>query len=426
MLPLMKFLPMVTITSLLGANLTAAGMPAGFNDVEEKVPAYVLPTLMPKDLPAAAWAARRQEILAQLEREEYGKSPPLPAHCKTKISLAPGPACGGKAIRKQVTVYFSADEAGPSMDILIYTPADAKGPVPIFWGLNFTGNHSVEADPAIPLARSWMPDDNKGKATANHRATEAGRGKGASRWQIETALAAGYGVATAYYGDIVSDVHDNFKSGVFTLFPEIEAKRDGTTWGAVAAWAWGMRVGMDYFSTDPAIDPKRVMVMGHSRLGKTALWAGATDERFAIVISNDSGAGGAALHSRIFGETINRINTSFPHWFCRNFSQYNDKEPTLTFDQHFLLAIIAPRPLLVCSATEDLWADPRGEYLAAWHASPAYELLGQKGLASEASPAPDTLVKTRVGYNLRTGSHDVTLADWQAYVAFAQQHLPKP
>lgn len=309
------------------------------------------------------------------------------------------------------------------MDVLIYLPAGAKGPAPLFWGLNFEGNHSVEKDPLIPLCRSWMSNDKKRGIGAN-KATEESRGSQESRYALDYAISHGYGVATAYYGDIAPDDKTEYGNGLMALFPEMETQHRDAAWGAIAAWAWGLRLGMTYFEQDAGIDAKRVICMGHSRLGKTALWAGATDPRFALVISNDSGCGGAALSMRIFGETVGRINNSFPHWFCKNFRRYNDNEAALTFDQHWLLAAVAPRPLLVCSATEDLWADPRGEFLAAQNASPAYKLLGTDGLSATEMPMPDNLVNSRIGYNLRTGKHDVTLEDWKAYIAFAEKQLP--
>lgn len=324
-------------------------------------------------------------------------------------------ALGGMATRKQVDITLSDRPDGPVIHVLLYVPNDRSGPAPCFVGLNFDGNHASTTDPAIPLPTGWMlPVEG---TVVDHRATEAGRGTEAGCWAFEQVIARGFASATAYYGDIDPDFDDGFANGVHQLFYAPGQTRPAADeWGSIGAWAWGLSRILDYLQTDGDIDARRVVVMGHSRLGKTALWCGAQDERFAAVISNCSGAAGAALSRREVGETVADLNRAFPHWFNSRFAAYNDNEGALPIDQHELIALIAPRPVLVNSAVEDEWADPMGEFLSVYHAGPVFRLLGRTYPSTEESPGISQLINTTAGYHLRPGGHDVLPEDWHTYI----------
>lgn len=392
---------------------------------ESKVPAYTLPDPLilangSRVRTASDWEKRRAEILKIFEKEVYGISPAwegeiIPAELSSKTD-----ALNGTAIRKEVKLTLRNGSKELAKVMLIYLPK-TPDPAHLFLGYNFGGNHSVTDEPDIPVTTSWMRNNAETGVTEN-KASEAGRGKATSAWQVKEIISRGYGLATIYYGDVDPDFDDGFKNGVYGLY---DLQPDDSSWGTIAAWAWALSRAMDYIETVPAINPKRVIVMGHSRLGKTALWAGATDTRFAAVISNNSGCGGAALSKRAFGETVGRINRSFSHWFCENFNKYNEKEEMLPVDQHQLLALIAPRPVYVASAEDDQWADPKGEFLSCVAASPIYVLLGMEGFPAAEMPPVNSPVAGSIGYHVRTGGHAVTLYDWQQYLDFADKHLRK-
>jgi hypothetical protein len=425
--PLLPLLPLAAL-SLLAAT------PPGINYDESKVPAYRLPDPLVTNAgtsvrDAAQWRnQRRPELLELFSREVYGRTPvgrPLGMHwAVTSVDRA---ALGGKAVRKEITLWFTDRQDGPKAHVLVYQPAGEPGrhaPWPTFLGYNYYGNQCVNPDPGITLSTAWMRTNAEFGIVGN-RATERTRGVHAARWNVETVIARGYATATLYYGDLCEDRSEGLDHGV--------AARLGTggvnarapdAWGAIGIWAWGLSRVLDCLESDPEIDARRVAVHGHSRLGKTALWAGAQDERFAYVISNDSGCGGAALSMRAFGETVERINTSFPFWFARNFRAYNGRESALPVDQHQLIALIAPRPVHVASAQEDQWADPRGEFLAARHAGPVYALFGRKGLGAAEMPAVNQpLLGDAVAYHIRTGKHDITAYDWAQYLDYADRVL---
>jgi (4-O-methyl)-D-glucuronate---lignin esterase len=431
----MKRLPLAFAAVLLAA---APAFAQKANYDESKVPKYTLPDPLvcldgTKVTDKATWVKkRRPEILRLFEEQVYGRSP-KPTEMTRNVRGAMSVALKGSAIRQQFTLeYFLQDDRALKtpvlkMHILVYLPADAKGAIPTFLALNFQGNHTVHSDPGIQISKSLV----RGK-----KPTSKSRGAASSRWAVETILKRGYGLATIYYGEIIPDRKDGLSSGPHRFFlKKGQSSPAADEWGAIAGWAWALSKTLDFFDSQARtrdnkdsptyVDPQRVIVMGHSRLGKTALWAGAADPRFAMVISNDSGCGGAALSRRAFGETVKRINTSFPHWFCGNFKKYNGHEDKLPVDQHMLVALIAPRPVYIASAQQDRWADPHGEFLSALHADPVYRLLGTKGLPAKTMPAVNHPVMGRIGYHIRTGGHDVKDYDWEQYLRFADMHLTK-
>ncbi|MBW8331308.1 MAG: hypothetical protein K0M40_04735 [Prolixibacteraceae bacterium] len=394
---------------------------------KSKIPVYKLPDVLTrfngrKVKSEKVWLKKqRPDILKQFTDEVYGKIPGVMGISEVKVWESSDEALNGLAHRKQISLFFTKDDRHLEVNVLMYLPKKSAK-VSVFVGYNFTGNHTVINDPAIRLTESWV-NDNPSIGIINNQVTEQSRASDEDSWPVEEIIKAGYGLVTIYYGDFDPDKND-FSDGIHPFFyQENQANPRYNEWGSVAAWAWGLSKAMDYLEQDPMVDSKKVAVLGHSRLGKAALWAGATDPRFAMVISNESGCGGAALSRRKIGETVHMINTSFPHWFCDNFLKYNDNENLLPVDQHMLLALIAPRPLYVASAEGDKWADPRGEFLSAKYASAVYELLGKEGLPAKEMPEVNQPVMGNIGYHIRTGKHDLTLYDWQQYIQFADKHF---
>ncbi|MGH9617170.1 MAG: hypothetical protein ACRD28_10555 [Acidobacteriaceae bacterium] len=373
------------------------------------------------------WQIRKAELQRFFTEQMYGKVPPRPASMRFVVVDDTKNALGGKAIRKQITILLSGKSDGPQLHLLLYIPNHVAHP-PVFLGLNFWGNETVNADPGILISSGWTQttnphapqDPNTGPCLKDHHATAKCRGIATAKWPIDTILKHGYAVATVFRADIDPDYIGSYKDSLKAFYPRLQ--KGGDNFSTIGAWAWALSRVMDYLQTDPSIDARRVAVFGWSRLGKAALWASATDPRFALAISDDSGAGGAKLFRRDEGETIRDLNTHFPYWFCRNFKKYNYKDRTLPFDQHMVIAMIAPRPVYIASAIDDHWADPEGEFLSAVAATPVFQLLGTDGLPATHWPAVNHPVMGQVGYHVRSGGHNITAYDWAQYLNFADMH----
>jgi (4-O-methyl)-D-glucuronate---lignin esterase len=404
----------------IGVSANAQSSPPNYD--ESKVGTYTLPDPLAFNdgkpvRNAREWKLRRQEIIELFQANVFGRSPKKrPA--KFEVFDVDKSALGGKAVRKQVTIYFSPDKNGPKADLLIYIPVGASRPVPMFLTLNFWGNQSVINDPGIRLPTIWDP-----KTHERLRATEESRGHD-KEFEVEKILARGYGFATICYQNIEPDYNGGYGDGIRPLFfrpGQGEPSRED--WGAIGAWAYGLSRAMDYLEKDKSVDSKRVAIMGHSRLGKTALWAGAMDTRFAMVISSCSGEGGASLYRRNYGETIANLVGAFPYWFSGTFQEFADHADRLPVDAHELIALIAPRPVYITGGEDDRWADPKGEFLACVGAGPVFRLLGAQDLGTDEIPAIDRPIMHAVGFHVRTGKHAVTSFDWDQFLTFADMHL---
>ncbi len=434
----LRALLVATILSLLLAatmkhDISAQAPQEEFNYDETLVREYTLPDLLAGPdgqavaTPKAWLTVARPRWLGLLESSEYGRL--LPAVPVTAEHVERGPGPDG-ATRIQARLRLGHGPDAPTTDVLLYLPPSPNGgrqeKLPTFLHLNFGGNHAETPDPAVGIPSGWVPN---GKETGvdNNQAKESSRGTLASRWPVKLLHDRGYATATAYCGDVFPDHADGRKASALPAlgFAVGDARMvRGDEPGAISTWAWQLSRILDWLVTLPEIDAERVIVVGHSRLGKTSLWAGAGDERFAMVVANESGCGGAALERRNFGETVRRITTSFPHWFAPTFATYADRETELPVDQHVVLAMAAPRPLYVSSAAEDLWADPRGEFLGAVAAGPAWKLFGKEGLGTDSFPAVNEPVGRTIGYHVRSGPHDITAVDWGHFADFAARVLP--
>jgi hypothetical protein len=371
----------------------------GFNYDEARVPAYTLPdALRGKGATVASpeqWRARRAEILDLFRDTVYGRSPGQPEHLAFHVLEENPRAMEGAATLRRVSIASRQGPRSHQFELTLFLPNGRQGAIPVFLLINNRG--ATNTDPT--------------------------RRERSGFWPAEQLIARGYGIAALQYGQLAPDDKERFRDGVIALFEGgSSGPRPAHAWAAIGAWAWGASRAMDYFATDARVDAARVAVVGHSRGGKAALWAGAQDDRFALVISNESGEGGAALSRRLFGETVARINGSFPHWFTDTYKTFNGRETELPVDQHLLLSLVAPRALYVASADEDLWSDPRGEFLALAASSPVYGLWGNPAIRADQMPPLDRpFVAGRRAYHVRTGTHNLTPYDWDRFADFADR-----
>ena len=377
---------------------------------EDRIPFYELPnpletsdgkTITTKE----EWMnSRRPEILSLFSNLIYGHVPVPETPLKTEFEVTKTDPefMGGKATRKDVAIRFSNERGKAEMLVLVFVPNNATKPVPCFMKHSFNNTHGNDFD----------ADPNRDNRIRNG-------------WPLGEFFDRGYAFCAVYQQDLIGHNEVGFGRGIQPLFFKTKQSfPKAQEWGCLSTVAWGGSRALDYLETDDDIDAKKVSIMGHSKMGKTALWTAARDQRFALAISAQSGCAGAALWRRKSGETLKKMVTRFPYWLCRNAWKFVDQEADLPVDQHMLLGLIAPRPVYIASGIEDTWADPRGEYASAFHATPVYELFGLKGLQSEKLPEPGKPIQDgHIGYHVREGGHSVEMYDWRRFMDFCDKHL---
>jgi hypothetical protein len=405
------------------ANLPkeVAGIPVNYD--ESKVGTYTLPDPLTmsdgsrvKD--AKAWGKRRAEIVRLFETQQFGVAPGRPKDERFEVIEKGASALEGKAIRRRVEIDLNADKNAPVIHLVEYLPASAKGRVPLLLNISFSAASNTVDDATLPVGEIW---DAKTKMKV-----PATQGRAFGKIPVTKLLDAGFGVATFYYGDVEPDYADGFSQGIRRFYlKQGQTARGPEDWGSIAAWAWGMSRAMDYLETDKSVDAKRVAIHGISRLGKTVMWAGAHDQRFALVIESCSGEGGTALSHRDYGETVAHLTapTRFPYQFAENYAKWGGFPDKAPMDGHMLAALIAPRPLLLQTGDTDYWSDPKGEFLAAVAAGPVYTLLGKKSLGTEMMPKSGDAVLHDLGYEMHDGGHGMVPSDWDVYLRFLKMHL---
>jgi len=381
-------------------------------------------------------SARRPELKQLFQHYMYGKLPAVPEAIDVKQLFVNPQFLNGKATLRELAVRFTLPRPVSTADlswskhtiyVLLVTPNERVSPAPVFVGMNFCGNHAVVESEQVHIPETWVYKSCKG--VDNDHATAAGRGSQADVWNVDLIIERGYALANFYSGDIDPDTAD-FADGLNgELKSDLKFKSDDP--GAIACWSWGYHRVIDALTkqekelakSGTRLDLKKIAVVGHSRNGKTALLAAAMDERIALAIPSQAGCGGTAPSRGTVGESVKRINTSFPHWFCDEFTNFNDEPARLPFDQNCLAAICAPRPVLFSNAQEDTWANPDGQLEVLKAAVPAYALYGKRGIDTEAKAEMGKLIGHELGYFIRPGKHSMSRVDWQAYLEFADKQF---
>lgn len=340
---------------------------------------------------------RRPEILKLFEDHVYGKVPKDFDDIRFKVTNQDKKAMDGKATLKEVAITVTQNKKSVTLNLLMFTPNKVKKPVPVFLVINHRGVKTMD-----------VTRKNKD-----------------GFWPAEEVIESGYGIAGFDVIDVAPDNKDEFTEGVLDqLYPEQVDMDNGMA--ALGAWGWGASRAIDYFEKDKSVDATKIISVGHSRGGKASLWHGAQDKRVAITISNESGNSGAALSRRNFGETVERIYNNFPYWFCPNYRQYAGNEDKLPVDQHMLISLIAPRAVYVASAAEDLWADPKGQYLGLYESQPAFNLYGiASNLPEEMPSVNEQIIQPHMGFHNRKGKHNMTPYDWQQFIKFTNRYFKK-
>ena len=398
-----------------------AGIPVNYD--EALVGDYKLPNPLHLENGATVrdaktwYQKRRPEIVRLFEQNQFGRSPGAPAHITYDTFDAGTPAFGGKAIRKQTTIYFSADKTGPKMDLLVYLPAKAKTPSPLLLNISFSANSTTIDDPGVKEGEIWDKDHNK---------VPARQGRAFGKVDVVPLLDAGFGFATVYYGDIEPDFDGGLKYGVRALYLKPgQTQPEPDEWGAIAAWGWGLSRALDYLEQDPKVDAKRVALYGASRLGKTVLWAGARDTRFAAVIACCSGEGGAALSRRNYGETIAHLTAPgrFPYQFATNYEKFAKHVNELPVDGNMLVALMAPARFCCKRATPITGPIQRASSWLKEQPTRSTRYWVSKSLDTNEWPPAGTLVLHTLAYYMHSGGHGTLPSDWKVFLEFLTTQL---